>query len=410
MKKIKMILVSAFLLFISENILPTKARAQVSVSFQTFYNDLSPYGSWVSYPDYGYAWSPGIHAGFRPYVSNGRWVYTDLGWTWVSNYDWGWAPFHYGSWLYDPGYGWLWVPGYDWAPAWVVWGTYNDYYGWAPCAPGFSISIGYHPPMDYWCFAQPHYIVTGAFATNYIVATNRRISIGSNTPITNVNNITIVNNTNKYGSQQFNAGPSRENFEHGAKMSIQPVAIREITKPGKSELNGSALQIYRPKVNASDRNSAKPSKVTPIENIKSGKENGKTNKEAPSNHKVQNVPQPAPKNNSKNINRVPTEKYTPVKPAKQNTQPSDRTSQPVGKNHQQSQPQKISPSEKQSMPRPENQPPQRMPHRAPTPVRQPRQQNQQPPEMRSGSPVPSQPIPEPQPERREEPKGPHDPK
>ena len=211
-----MILVAAFLLFVSENIIPIKASAQVSVSFQVFYNDLAPYGNWVSYPGYGYAWAP-AYTGFRPYVTGGRWVFTDLGWTWVSNYDWGWAPFHYGSWLYDPGYGWLWVPGYNWAPAWVVWGTYGDYYGWAPVAPGFSISIGYHPPIDYWAFSQPHYIATGAFATNYVVANNSRISIGSNTPITNVNDIAVVNNTSKYEGSQFNAGPPRQDFERMAK-------------------------------------------------------------------------------------------------------------------------------------------------------------------------------------------------
>src|SRR5207249_4016053 len=107
-----------------------KAIAQVSISFQVFYDGLAPYGSWVTYPGYGYAWAP-RYGGFRPYVTGGHWVFTDLGWTWVSDYDWGWAPFHYGTWVDDPVYGWLWIPGYDWAPAWVVWGTYGDYYGWA---------------------------------------------------------------------------------------------------------------------------------------------------------------------------------------------------------------------------------------------------------------------------------------
>src|SRR5262245_18785322 len=94
MKKIKIVFITAFLLFTSELIMLREAKAQVSVSFQFFYDNLSPYGNWVSYPGYGYAWAPAIHAGFRPYLTNGRWVFTDLGWTWVSYYDWGWAPFH----------------------------------------------------------------------------------------------------------------------------------------------------------------------------------------------------------------------------------------------------------------------------------------------------------------------------
>jgi hypothetical protein len=112
-----------------------------AVSFQFFYDNLSPYGAWVSYPGYGYAWAPRVAGGFRPYFSSGQWVMTDLGWTWVSYYDWGWAPFHYGSWVYDPFYGWLWVPGYNWAPAWVTWGYYDGYYGWAPLVPVFHLAL-----------------------------------------------------------------------------------------------------------------------------------------------------------------------------------------------------------------------------------------------------------------------------
>ena len=100
-----------------------RANAQGSVSFQVFYDQLSPYGSWVSYPDYGYVWVPGADAGFRPYGTRGHWVYKEDGWTWVSDYSWGWATFHYGNWFYDDSYGWMWTPGYEWAPAWVTWGA-----------------------------------------------------------------------------------------------------------------------------------------------------------------------------------------------------------------------------------------------------------------------------------------------
>src|SRR5690242_9268795 len=77
----------------------TPAKAQVAVSFQVFYNDLAPYGTWVSYPSYGYAWVPAMGGGFRPYYTGGHWAYTDEGWMWLSDYDWGWAPFHYGTWV-----------------------------------------------------------------------------------------------------------------------------------------------------------------------------------------------------------------------------------------------------------------------------------------------------------------------
>ncbi|MDB5282337.1 MAG: hypothetical protein JWO06_1412 [Bacteroidota bacterium] len=96
-------------------------------TYQTFYDQLSPYGSWVNDPTYGYMWVPTQEAGFSPYMSNGHWINSEYGWTWVSDYDWGWAPFHYGRWHYGDGYGWMWAPGYDWAPAWVTWGDYGGY-------------------------------------------------------------------------------------------------------------------------------------------------------------------------------------------------------------------------------------------------------------------------------------------
>lgn len=114
-----------------------KASAQeVSVSYQTFYDDLSPYGEWIDNPDYGYVWHPDVND-FRPYSSGGHWVWTDeYGWMWASDYEWGWAPFHYGRWVADNYYGWMWVPGYEWSPAWVEWRTGGDYYGWAPLGTG----------------------------------------------------------------------------------------------------------------------------------------------------------------------------------------------------------------------------------------------------------------------------------
>src|SRR5688572_16631158 len=68
-----------------------------SISYQQFYDDLSPYGQWINNPEFGHVWVPRL-SGFRPYYSNGHWAYTNYGWTWVSNYNWGWAPFHYGRW------------------------------------------------------------------------------------------------------------------------------------------------------------------------------------------------------------------------------------------------------------------------------------------------------------------------
>ena len=89
-----------------------------------FYNNLSPYGTWVSLEGYGWCWQPRavvISHGWRPYCDGGHWVYTDAGWFWQSDYSWGWAPFHYGRWYQHPRCGWVWTPDRVWGPAWVTW-------------------------------------------------------------------------------------------------------------------------------------------------------------------------------------------------------------------------------------------------------------------------------------------------
>src|SRR5450432_2270098 len=128
-----------------------------SISYQQFYDDLSPYGQWVDNPEFGYAWTP-REAGFQPYYSNGHWAYTNYGWTWVSDYNWGWATFHYGRWFYDDLYGWMWVPGNEWAPAWVSWRQNSDYYGWAPLCPRRRDGSYYEVQNDQWAFVPHQYI------------------------------------------------------------------------------------------------------------------------------------------------------------------------------------------------------------------------------------------------------------
>ncbi|MDQ3395048.1 MAG: hypothetical protein M3512_13170, partial [Bacteroidota bacterium] len=89
-------LIIAALLF-TDILSPQEVAAQryQNISMQTFYDELSPYGSWVHNPDFGYVWLPDAGPDFQPYASRGHWVMTEYGNTWVSDYNWGWAPFHY---------------------------------------------------------------------------------------------------------------------------------------------------------------------------------------------------------------------------------------------------------------------------------------------------------------------------
>ena len=127
------------------------AQTDISVSFDSFHNQLASYGDWVYSDRWGEVWIPGdVPADFHPYGTAGRWVYTDeYGWTWESDYEWGDIPFHYGRWVNDPYDGWLWIPGYVWSPGWVVWRHNSRYTGWMPMPPddrflgrGPSTSIG----------------------------------------------------------------------------------------------------------------------------------------------------------------------------------------------------------------------------------------------------------------------------
>ena len=94
--KIKKLTVVLTFIIISVMFENQVSAQQPYVSFQVFYDQLSPYGQWVDYPNYGYAWIPDAEPGFFPYSTMGYWILTDYGWTWVSDYIWGWAPFHYG--------------------------------------------------------------------------------------------------------------------------------------------------------------------------------------------------------------------------------------------------------------------------------------------------------------------------
>jgi hypothetical protein len=99
-----------------------------------FYDALAPHGTWFRHDRYGWAWTPRVGIGWRPYTE-GSWLYTDLGWTFQCDLEWGWAPFHYGRWTYEAQYGWVWVPDDVWAPAWVAWQFGDPWCGWAPLPP-----------------------------------------------------------------------------------------------------------------------------------------------------------------------------------------------------------------------------------------------------------------------------------
>jgi hypothetical protein len=233
---------------------------QTDISFQTFYDDLSPYGQWINYPHYGNVWQPSVSNDFKPYATNGHWVYSDMGWTWVSGYSWGWATFHYGRWFFDNEYGWLWMPGYDWAPAWVSWRSNNDFYGWAPLVPNININLSfgsYNPPSNYWCFVPNQYI-NSSNVCNYYINENRNLTIINNSSI--INNITTYNeggnrnanaNFRNSNGAYFATGPNPREVEQITRNTIRPVVIRDNNyRTGNTPINNRELNLFRPRVSS----------------------------------------------------------------------------------------------------------------------------------------------------------------
>ena len=101
------------------------------------WNDLSNYGNWSYFPNYGYGWAPMAGYGWSPF-SDGRWCwYPGFGYTWISFEPWGWLPFHYGGWLFQPGFGWTWFPSSfgSWSPGNVNWTQGSGWVGWSPAPP-----------------------------------------------------------------------------------------------------------------------------------------------------------------------------------------------------------------------------------------------------------------------------------
>ena len=235
------------------------------ITYQQFYNELSPYGSWINDPQYGYVWSP-YEAGFHPYRSNGNWAYTRYGWTWVSGYRWGWAPFHYGRWTMDPYYGWLWIPGYEWAPAWVDWRSGGDYYGWAPMGPGY----GYNLSINIWNFVPSRYINSRRLH-NYYVNPSRNVTIINNTTIINNNYGSNSNgyNGNRGPRRTYNAGPSVREVENATNVKVRQLEVVQSNNPGASSIEGRAVRIYKPAVEKTDSRSIsmRPTKAIELNNI-----------------------------------------------------------------------------------------------------------------------------------------------
>lgn len=223
------------------------AKAQGSVSFQVFYDELQPYGTWINHNQYGYVWMPRVDRGFTPYATNGYWINTEYGNTWVSDYSWGWAPFHYGRWFYDDFYGWMWVPDSIWGPAWVVWRSGGGYYGWAPMMPGFSfsVSVGYYNriPHHYWSFV-PYRYITYRSIHRHCVPRPQVVNIINHTTI-------VTNNYTDNRRRTYFTGPSRREIERTTQERVRVYSVSDQSRPGRTAVERDRVSLYKPEIDGS---------------------------------------------------------------------------------------------------------------------------------------------------------------
>ncbi|MES2734515.1 MAG: DUF6600 domain-containing protein [Bacteroidota bacterium] len=221
------------------------AQPEYSASFDTFYDDLAPYGQWINDPNYGSVWVPNVASNFQPYATDGHWVLTEYGNTWVSDYPWGWAVFHYGRWFYQDYYGWAWVPGDEWGPAWVSWRSGGEYYGWAPLAPGCQVNVTINIPSWQWVFV-PQIYITSPRIYNYCVPRTRVVHI--------YHNSMPCDNGYRNNNHLYAYGPQRHEMERATRSRMQVYRIDHMNRPGRSEFRDGSMRMYRPEVAGTWRN------------------------------------------------------------------------------------------------------------------------------------------------------------
>jgi hypothetical protein len=263
---------------------PTEAYQQ-PVSVNYFYNYLSPYGNWVDVPGYGMCWQPTVGVAdpyWRPYYTNGRWLWTDYGWYWYSQYSWGWAPFHYGRWWCHGNLGWIWAPDTCWGPSWVTWRYTPAYCGWAPLPPGcgwsagigltwcgdsvsfgfgFGFGAGWYSWVPYGSFCSPHpyhhHHGHGIVARDHHAALYRDSTVVNN--YINGNNNTIINQ-----------GIGRDKIAQYAKAEVPKATVRDVpfqgrgTRPEQLVQSGSSMLVSRPQFQKAElaKASARPEFVS----------------------------------------------------------------------------------------------------------------------------------------------------
>ena len=225
---------------------PDTAPPPAPVTVNYFYDNLSPYGSWVEVEGYGRCWRPTAviyDPNWRPYCDRGHWVYTDCGWYWDSDYSWG-VTFHYGRWFRHDRFGWCWYPDTVWAPSWVTWRSSDAYCGWAPLPPfaeyrpgfgffyrGANVSVGFDFGLgaDYFTFVS----------VGRMCERHPREFRENHERVTQIfNQTTIINNYYANRQTVVNNGIPVDRVNTASHRPIQTVAVAELPNAARHGWRG----------------------------------------------------------------------------------------------------------------------------------------------------------------------------
>jgi len=249
--------------YVQKSVAQDTAKARDTASMQDFYNQLSPYGDWIDYGDYGYVWVPTtLGPDFYPYATGGYWAYSDFGWAWVSEYPWGWAPFHYGRWTFDIVYGWLWIPDMVWGPAWVCWDYAPGFWGWLPLEPGYDLRYyrrHWRNFPDRWTYVGNENMGRHDIYNYYGPREDNHNILNHSTLITNTY-------TDNASGQVYSSGPAIGDVQKYAGNNITRINTKEVHSPAMAGIENNQLNVYRPVIqNSSIWNSyPAPARVTDL--------------------------------------------------------------------------------------------------------------------------------------------------
>ncbi len=222
-----------------------------------FYDQLQPYGMWVSYRPYGYVWIPSnVGYNWRPYT-RGHWAWTDYGWNWVSIERWGWIAFHYGRWGFDRRMGWFWVPDVVWGPAWVAWRWGDTHIGWAPLPPGSDFLPGrgfgrrqWDIPGQAWNFVRGRDFLDRTI-DRWVLPVERNLTI--------IDRTRFDVNIDERDRRVINHGVDVDFVRRQTERTVERYMLKDATRPGLAREEGQDLVVAKPVVRRNE--AAKPKQV-----------------------------------------------------------------------------------------------------------------------------------------------------